>query len=49
MDLEGEESFEGGVFFVGVGEVGTEFTIEPSLKMVLFAFDNDGVPVIPFE
>lgn len=49
MDLEGEEAFEGGVLFVGVGEVGTEFSIEPGLKVVALALDDDGVPVVPFK
>ena len=49
VDLEGEEAFEGGVLFVGVGEVGAEFSIEPGLKVVALALDDDGVPVVPFK
>ena len=49
VDLEAEEAFGGEVFFVGVGEVGAEFAIEPSLQVVALTLDDDGVPVVPFE
>ena len=49
MHLEGEEAFERGVFFIGVREVGAGFAVQPSLEMISFASNHDGVPVIPFE
>ena len=49
VDLEGEEAFEGGVLFVSVGEVRAKFAVEPSLQVVVFAFDDDGIPVIPLK
>ena len=49
MDLEGDEALEGGVFFIGVSEVCAEFSVKVCLEVGALAFDDDGVPVIPFE
>ena len=49
VNLETEKAFGGEVFFVGVGKVRAELAVEPGLKTVAVAFDDDGVPAVPLE